>query len=62
MELDEIILKIKQLIVKIEQKKENIDSGTINTLKDSETLNEVLKTTDQLLEKVVDVLEDKNKG
>ena len=61
MELDEIILKIKQLIVKIEQKKENIDSGTINTLKDSETLNEVLKTTDQLLEKVVDVLEDKNK-
>jgi len=62
MELDEIILKIKQLIVKIEQKKENIETGTINTLKDSETLNEVLKTTDQLLEKVVDVLEDKNKG
>ena len=61
MELDEIILKIKQLIVKIEQKKENIETGTINTLKDSETLNEVLKTTDQLLEKVVDVLEDKNK-
>mgnify|MGYP001237222886 FL=1 len=61
MELDEIILKIKQLIVKIEQKKENIKTGTINTLKDSETLNEVLKTTDQLLEKVVDVLEDKNK-
>lgn len=62
MELDEIIIKIKQLIAKIEQKKKNIDSGTINNLKDSETLNVVLKTTDQLLEKVLDVLEDKNKG
>ena len=60
MQLDEIILKIKQLISKIDEKIENNSSNMLRDEK-SETIKEVLKTTDQLLEKVVNVLEDKKK-